>query len=137
MESPQEKRPLQSAEFTIQDGHNAAARLQRQITDLEKRLENYFQRLDELEKFCEQTQGKFEATQRRIKEEYELIEKQLATKKIDRTATHKRVNKKIERRKGNDTQSMDENELDLSRNVVEETVTSSSELKDINSFEVK
>lgn len=137
MESPQEKRPLQSAEFTIQDGHNAAARLQRQITDLEKRLENYFQRLDELEKFCEQTQDKFEATQRRIKEEYELIEKQLATKKIDRTATHKRVNKKIERRKGNDTQSMDENELDLSRNVVEETVTSSSELKDINSFEVK
>lgn len=131
MESPQEKRPLQSAEFNIQDGHNAAARLQRQITDLEKRLENYFQRLDELEKFCEQTQDKFEATQRRIKEEYELIEKQLATKKIDRTATCKRVNEKIVRRKENDTQSMDKNELDLSRNVVEERVTASTELKDI------
>jgi len=137
MESPQEKRPLQSAEFTIQDGHNAAARLQRQITDLEKRLENYFQRLDELEKFCEQTQDKFEATQRRINEEYELIEKQLATKKIDRTGTRKRVNEKIDRRKENDTQSMDKNELDLSRNVVEETVTASTELKDINSFEVR
>lgn len=131
MESPQEKRPLQSAEFTIRDGHNAAARLQRQITDLEKRLENYFQRLDELEKFCEQTQDKFEATQRRIKEEYELIEKQLATKKIDRTTTCKRVNEKIVRRKENDTQSMDKNELDLSRNVVEETVTASTELKEI------
>ena len=131
MESPQEKRPLQSAEFTIQDGHNAAARLQRQITDLEKRLENYFQRLDELEKFCEQTQDKFEATQRQIKEEYELIEKQLATKKIDRTTTCKRVNEKIVRRKENDTQSMDKNELDLSRNVVEETVTASTELKEI------
>lgn len=67
MESPQEKRPVQSAVFTIQDGRNAAARLQRQINNLEERLRNYFQRLDELEKFCERTQDKFEATQRRIR----------------------------------------------------------------------
>lgn len=105
MESAQEKRPLQSAVFTIQDGKNAVARLQQQITKLEERLENYFQRLEEVEKFCQRTQDKFEATQRRIREEYELIEKQHATRKIDRTATLKRINEKIERRNEKDAQS--------------------------------
>lgn len=129
MESVQEKRPLQSAVFTIQDGKNAVARLQQQITKLEERLENYFQRLEELEKFCQRTQDKFEATQRRIREEYELIEKQHATRKIDRTATLKRINEKIERRNEKDAQSKDEKDLDVSGNVVKHTV------KDINSFE--
>lgn len=129
MESAQEKRPLQSAVFTIQDGKNAVARLQQQITKLEERLENYFQRLEELEKFCQRTQDKFEATQRRIREEYELIEKQHATRKIDRTATLKRINEKIERRNEKDAQSKDEKDLDVSGNVVKHTV------KDINSFE--
>lgn len=129
MESAQEKRPLQSAVFTIQDGKNAVARLQQQITKLEERLENYFQRLEELEKFCQRTQDKFEATQRRIREEYELIEKQHATRKIDRTATLKRINEKIERRNEKDAQFKDENDLDVSGNVVKHTV------KDINSFE--
>lgn len=129
MESAQEKRPLQSAVFTIQDGKNAVARLQQQITKLEERLENYFQRLEELEKFCQRTQDKFEATQRRIREEYELIEKQHATRKIDRTATLKRINEKTERRNEKDAQSKDENDLDVSGNVVKHTV------KDINSFE--
>ena len=112
MGSPQEKRPLQSGVFTIQDGRNAAARLQRQINDLEERLKNYFQRLDELEKFCERTQHKFETTQRLIREEYELIEKQQATRKIDRkSATRKWIKERIERKSEKDGQSMEENDL--------------------------
>ena len=117
MGSPQEKRPLQSGVFTIQDGRNAAARLQRQINDLEERLKNYFQRLDELEKFCKRTQHKFETTQRRIREEYELIAKQQATRKIDRYATRKRIKEMIERKNEEDGQSMEEYAL-LSGNVV-------------------
>lgn len=137
MESPREKRPVQSAVFTIQDGKNAAARLQRQINDLEERLKKYFQRLDELEKFCERTQNKFEDTQRRIREEYELIEKEHAKRKIDRTATRKRINEKVERRNEKAAQSMDENDQDVPGNVLKQTVTACAELKDINSFEVR
>lgn len=136
MESPQEKRPVQSAVFTIQDGRNAAARLQRQINNLEERLRNYFQRLDELEKFCERTQDKFEATQRRIREEYELIEKQQATRKIDRNATRKRIKERIARKNEKDEKSMDENDLEVSGNDVKKTVTA-SELKDNSSFEIR
>ena len=136
MEFPQKKRSLQSIAFTIQDGKNAAAVLQRQISDLEERLENYFKRLDELEKFCELTQDNFEATQRRLREEYELIEEQHATRKIDRSATCKRGNEKIERKKENNAQFMEENDQDVSRNAIKQTVRASSELKDINSFEV-
>lgn len=136
MESPQEKRPVQSAVFTIQDGTNAAARLQRQINNLEERLRNYFQRLDELEKFCERTQDKFEATQRRIREEYELIEKQQATRKIDRNATRKRIKERIARKNEKDGKSMDENDLEVSGNDVKKTVTA-SELKDNSSFEIR
>lgn len=124
MESPQEKRPVQSAVFTIQDGRNAAARLQRQINNLEERLRNYFQRLDELEKFCERTQDKFEATQRRIREEYELIEKQQATRKIDRNATRKRIKERIARKNEKDGKSMDENDLEMSGNNVKKNSNS-------------
>ena len=137
MESHQEKRPVQSAVFTLQDGKNAALRLQRQITDLEERLENYFQRLDELEKFCERTQDKFEDTQRRIREEYELIKKQNATRKTDHSATRKRTKERIERRNEKDAQSMHENDLDVSEDGIKQTVTTSSEVKEMNSFEVR
>ena len=118
MGSPQEKRPVQSAVYTIQDGRIAAARLQRQINDLEERLKNYFQRLDELEKFCERTQDKFEATQRLIREEYELIEKQQEKRKSDRNAARKRIKERIERKNEKDGQSMDENDLEVSGNAV-------------------
>lgn len=137
MESPQEKRPVQSAVFTIQDGRNAAARLQRQINNLEERLRNYFQRLDELEKFCERTQDKFEATQRRIREEYELIEKQQATRKIDRNATRKRIKERIARKNQKDGKSMDENDLEVSGNNVKKKTVTASELKDNSSFEIR
>lgn len=118
MGSPQEKRPLQSGVFTIQDGRNAVVRLQRQINDLEERLKSYFQRLDELEKFCERTQDKFETTQRRIREECELIEKQQATSKIERNATRKRIKERIARKNEKDGHSMDENDIEMSGNVV-------------------
>ena len=137
MESHQEKRPLQSAVFTIQDGKNAAARLQRQITDLEERLKNYFQRLDDLEKFCERTQDKFEETQRRIREEYELIGKQHATRKIDLTAARKRITERIEIKNENDAQSRDERDRNQSENVIKQTVRASSEVKDINNLDVR
>ena len=122
MESTHEKRPLQSAVFTIQDGENAIARLQRQITQLEERLANYFHRLDELEKFCQRTQDKFEATQRRIRKEYELIQKQHAAKTSEHSAALKRTNKMFKRRNEKAARLTDENDRSVPGNAVKQTV---------------
>lgn len=111
-----EKRPLQSAVITIQDGKNAIARLQRQVTQLEERLVNYFHRLDELEMFCKRTQDKFETTQQRIrKAEYEIIQKQ-AARKSEHSAVLK-INLSVKA-----ATSLDENDLDVQGSAAQYTV---------------
>lgn len=95
MEPAQEKRPVQSAVFTIQDGQNELARLQQQLTRLEDRFDKYFRRLDELEKSCERMQQEFDATERRIKEEHVFFQKQREARRSEHAEALKRINRNV------------------------------------------
>ena len=94
MEPAQERKPVQSALYTIKDGQIELARLQQQLTRLEERF-------DKLEESCQRIQKEFESAEQMIKEEHEFLHEQLTNRKTEKEAAPQCVRRsvRIERKK--------------------------------------
>ena len=80
MESDLEKRPVQSALFSIEEEEDDVTKWHRQFCLLTHKLEKYFGGLDEAEKLCERAREELETLQLKMREKYEIMEQNAARK---------------------------------------------------------
>ena len=80
MESAFEKRPVQSPEFSIQDGENDISKWHRQFCLLTYKLENYSRGVGEADKLCVRAKEELEILRVKLRENYEIIEQNTARK---------------------------------------------------------
>ena len=79
-----------------------AYRLQRQLHELEKRVDKYFDDLDDAKEMCEQAKANIEGFQLKAKVEKELVRKD-AEMQAKLYAAVKALNEKVKKMKENDT----------------------------------
>lgn len=107
MESAFEKRPVQSPEFSIQDGENDILKWHRQFGLLTYKLENYFLGVDEANKLCERTKEELETLRLKLRENYDIIE-QNAARKIKLISALIEVKKKLKMELENAARTLEE-----------------------------
>lgn len=107
MESAFEKRPVQSPEFSIQDGENDNSKWHRQFCLLSYKLENYSRGVDEADKLCERAKKELETLRIRLRENYEIIE-QNAARKIKIISALIEVKKKLKMELENAARTLEE-----------------------------
>lgn len=73
MKLSDQKRPTQAVTFSLREGEDFSIRFQRQCCLIERRLEQYFRDVDEIEKLCKLAKEQLETSKRRITEKYENI----------------------------------------------------------------
>ena len=94
MEPTFEKRPVQSPEFSIEDGENDISKCHQEFCLLSSKLENYFRGVDEAHKLCERTKEELETLRLKMRENYAIIE-QNAARKIKLISALIEVKKKL------------------------------------------
>ena len=90
MESAVEKRPVQSAEFFIQEEE----KWHRHFCLLTYKLEKYFRGVDEADKISQRPQEELQTLEMKMREKYEVIE-QIAAKKLKLISALIEVKKKL------------------------------------------
>ena len=96
------KNQLESTWSLPDENESCIERLQRQLHELEKRVDKYFDDLDDAKEMCEQAKANIERFQLKAKVEKELVKKDAEIQAKLYSAV-KELNEKVKKMKENDT----------------------------------